>query len=101
MNHNINDLIRTFLESQPAVEPVQNVAEKAEKPKAEKPKKCQHLSCKTKLMLSDFACKCENYYCSSHRHAESHSCSFDFKKQGHSQLEKQLVKTVAAKLDRV
>ena len=77
------------------VEPVTEVT------KAEKPKRCQHASCKTKLMLSDFACKCENYYCSSHRHAESHSCSYDFKKHSHSQLEKQLVKSVAAKLDRV
>ena len=109
MNDNIKDLIRTFLESQPLVEPVQKVTEKAEMPKgempegekAEKPKRCQHLSCKTKLMLSDFACKCENYYCSSHRHAESHSCSFDFKKQSHLQLEKQLVKVVSSKLDRV
>ena len=66
-----------------------------------KPKTCQHVACKKKLMLSDFACRCENYYCGAHRHAESHACAYDFKKQGSTQLEKQLVKAVAYKLDRV
>lgn len=66
-----------------------------------KPKTCQHAECKKKLMLSDFACRCENYYCGSHRHAESHACAYDFKKQTSTQLEKQLVKAVASKLDRI
>lgn len=66
-----------------------------------KSKTCQYADCKKKLMLSDFACRCENYYCGSHRHAESHLCSFNFKGQGTALLEKQLVKTVASKLDRI
>jgi len=66
-----------------------------------KPKMCQHTECKKKLMLSDFACRCENYYCGSHRHAESHACAFNFKQQGTTLLEKQLVKSVASKLDRI
>ena len=72
-----------------------------EAPQKTKPKTCQHIECKKKLMLSDFACRCENYYCGSHRHAESHACSFNFKQQGTTLLEKQLVKSVASKLDRV
>ena len=74
--------------------------DKKEVPKT-KPKTCQHVDCKKKLMLSDFACRCENYYCGSHRHAESHSCAYDFRKQGATQLEKQLVKVVSSKLDRL
>lgn len=70
-------------------------------PQKTKPKACQHAECKKKLMLSDFACRCENYYCGSHRHAESHTCSFNFKGQGVTLLEKQLVKSVASKLDRI
>ena len=66
-----------------------------------KPTICHHETCKKKLMLTDFACKCENYYCSTHRHAESHGCSFDFKKQRSLQLEKDLVKTVALKVDKI
>ena len=37
--------------------------------------------CKKKLGLLGFICKCNNYYCSLHRHAEKHNCSFDYKKE--------------------
>lgn len=87
-------------EASPLVPQESSEDKKKESPKT-KPKTCQHVDCKKKLMLSDFACRCENYYCTSHRHAESHSCAYDFKKQGTTQLEKQLVKTVASKLDRI
>lgn len=69
--------------------------------KKTKPVRCEQISCKTKLSLADFPCKCENYYCNSHRHAELHSCSFDFKKQGNVLLEKQLVKAVSSKIDHI
>jgi hypothetical protein len=67
----------------------------------EKPKRCEHTNCKTKLMLSDFACKCSKFYCISHKHAEIHSCSYDFKARGNEILEKQLVKAVASKVDKI
>jgi hypothetical protein len=63
-----------------------------------KPKRCQHGGCKTKLALTDFACKCQSWYCSSHRHAESHACTFDYKSKGQAGLEKNLVKVEADKL---
>ena len=69
-------------------------------PKA-KPKRCQKPDCKVKILLSDFPCKCTNYYCSQHRHAELHSCAFNFKELGHQNLEKQLVKVVSEKVDKI
>ena len=66
-----------------------------------KPKRCMCEGCKTKLSLIDFACKCHGWYCSMHRHAESHSCTFDFKAKGQESLEKQLVKVAGEKLQRV
>jgi len=66
-----------------------------------KPTRCQHVECKRKLTLTDFACKCDNYYCPTHRFSEDHACSFDFKKAGQENLEKQLVKSVAAKIDQI
>jgi hypothetical protein len=76
-------------------------ASQAEKPKAERPKRCQHSECKKKLMLSDLACKCENYYCQGHRFAPSHSCTFDYRAAADKVLEKQLVKTVSDRLERI
>jgi hypothetical protein len=87
--------------------PPPSPAEAAQPPKADepsekpRPKRCMCPGCKTKITLTDFACKCHGWYCSMHRHAESHSCSFDFKTQGQGILEKQLVKVAGEKLQKV
>jgi len=44
------------------------------------------LICKKKLGLLGFTCKCKNIYCSLHRMAENHSCSFDYKKEHREKL---------------
>jgi hypothetical protein len=67
----------------------------------ERPKRCQMADCKAKIVLSDFACQCKKFYCSMHRYSESHSCSFDYRAAGAKVLEKNLVKTIASKLDKV
>jgi len=69
--------------------------------KPERPKRCQMADCKTKIVLSDFACQCKGFYCSKHRHSETHACSFDYKAASNKLLEKGLVKTVANKLERI
>ena len=76
-------------------------AQEQKAPEAVRPKRCQHVDCKVKLALSDFACQCKGFYCMRHRHAETHNCSFDYKNRSHTILEKQLVKTVGAKIDRI
>jgi hypothetical protein len=70
-------------------------------PTVQKPKRCQSGGCIKKLMLSDFACKCSGWYCSSHRHSESHSCTFDYKKSTRDILEKQLNKVESSKVDKI
>ena len=44
-------------------------------------KRCCEGSCKKKLSLSDFPCKCGFKFCSAHRIPELHQCTFDFKAQ--------------------
>jgi hypothetical protein len=60
-------------------------------------------ACKHKLLLSDMACRCGIRHCSAHRLPETHSCTFDHRRQDRKVLEAQLVKCVADKLgeDRV
>ena len=79
----------------------ENVEVKETKKSETRPKRCQHEACKTKLMLSDFACKCSNFYCSQHRYSESHKCTFDYKSQGVKLLEKQLVQVSGSKVDKL
>lgn len=76
-------------------------AEPKVEPKPERPKRCQMTDCKTKIVLSDFACQCKGFYCSKHRHSETHSCTFDYKAAGGKILEKNLVKAVASKFDKL
>jgi predicted nucleic acid binding AN1-type Zn finger protein len=38
--------------------------------------------------LMDIQCRCEHYFCSLHRYAEAHKCTFDYKALNKAQLEK-------------
>jgi predicted nucleic acid binding AN1-type Zn finger protein len=116
MNFNINDLsdildqINRISQMDRALEQLKSKDDikietepeaKVETKPVERPKRCQMTDCKTKLILSDFACQCKGYYCSKHRHSETHSCSFDYRAATSKLLEKGLVKTVADKLERI
>ena len=72
----------------------------AEEP-AKRPKRCQMEECKAKLLLTDSACKCQSFFCKSHRHAETHKCTFDFKKAGGSELQDRLVAVKGSKLEKI
>ena len=81
-------------------ETVQDNSKEPEKPVV-KPKRCQHDGCKVKLMLADFACRCKSFYCSQHRFAEVHKCSFDYKGVGKELLTKQMPTVIGEKFERV
>jgi len=66
-----------------------------------KPKRCQMVDCKGKLGLTDNACKCSRFYCSKHRHAETHSCTFDYKSEGIDKLKKLLPVVRGVKVDNI
>jgi len=51
-----------------------------------KPARC--LSCRKRIGLTGFKCRCGNTYCGLHRYPEEHGCSFDYKTQGREELEK-------------
>ena len=93
----MNELLRKIMEAKEPLEKQDTAVPSA----PERPKRCQHIDCKAKLALTDFACQCKGFYCIRHRHAEIHSCPFDYKDRGHTQLEKQLVKTVAEKVEKI
>lgn len=39
-------------------------------------RRCAHESCNKKLRVTDWACKCGNVYCATHRPMDSHACGF-------------------------
>jgi len=65
------------------------------------PKRCQLDGCKIKLKLSDYKCKCDMIYCTSHRYPEIHKCTYDFKLEGIRNLEKNLIQVIGQKIEKI
>jgi len=42
-------------------------------------RRCNVSSCRKKLGLTGFKCRCGYSFCGTHRYAESHECKFDYK----------------------
>ena len=55
--------------------------------------------CKKKVGLTAIECRCGHVYCSSHRLAEKHACTFDFKTFGRTNIEKTNERVVARSLE--
>jgi predicted nucleic acid binding AN1-type Zn finger protein len=58
-------------------------------------------SCRKKLGLVNFQCKCGGTYCSEHRMSESHTCMYDYQSEYKKHLSTNLVKVVGAKIDMI
>ena len=54
--------------------------------------------CRKKIGLTGIECRCGNVYCGSHRIAEKHSCTFDFKAFGRRSIEQNNERVVAESL---
>ncbi|KII73403.1 Zinc finger A20 and AN1 domain-containing stress-associated protein 9 [Thelohanellus kitauei] len=71
--------------------------EKKEKPqKPDDPQDICH-DCGKKILTS-IKCKCDHYYCFTHRLPENHHCTFDFKKSGREKLDKENPVIVSEKI---
>ncbi|KAE8734835.1 Zinc finger A20 and AN1 domain-containing stress-associated protein 4 [Hibiscus syriacus] len=57
-----------------------------EEPVQVKQNRC--LSCKKRLGLTGFKCRCGMVFCGIHRYPEQHACTFDFKGMGKQQIAK-------------
>lgn len=56
------------------------------KKKSSSSKHCFHCGKKTGLATS-FDCRCGQNFCASHRYAETHACSYDYKSSGRRLLQ--------------
>ena len=57
--------------------------------------------CNKKLKLTAFKCRCDYYYCDTHRYSDCHDCPFDYKKKGKELLEKNNPVIIHKKIDKV
>ncbi|XP_074311801.1 zinc finger A20 and AN1 domain-containing stress-associated protein 1-like [Silene latifolia] len=58
-------------------------------------------SCKKRVGLTGFECRCGEVYCGSHRYPEMHSCPFDFKGVQLEALSKTLYAEAECKADKL
>merc|ERR1711974_493339 len=65
-------------------EPAAEEPEEAKEPKKVKKNRCA--SCKKKVVLTGFACRCGGMYCGIHRYSDKHSCTFDYGALGKSEI---------------
>ena len=62
---------------------------------------CSKNDCKKKLKLTDIACRCGFKFCSIHRYAEKHECTFDWKKKGRNELTNNNPIVIADKVNKI
>ena len=60
------------------------------------PKRCQCKDCRAKLGIVPFSCRCGKYFCGTHRMAENHNCTYDYKAEGKKELLKYLSTPIVA-----
>ncbi|KAG5583565.1 hypothetical protein H5410_054192 [Solanum commersonii] len=68
------------------------------KPK-EGPTRCT--TCRKRVGLTGFNCKCGNLFCAAHRYSDKHECPFDYKNAGRDAIAKANPVVVAEKLNKI
>jgi len=91
------------IESSPEVKPsLARIAEPVEPFETKKVKlevdRSRCAECKKKVGLTAVECRCGNVYCGSHRIAEKHACTFDYKSFGRESIQKANERVVAESL---
>lgn len=74
-----------------------------EKAAAEKPKQKKNrcYSCRKKIGLTGFDCRCGNLFCAIHRYSDMHSCPYDYKAEAAEKIRKENPVVVAEKIQKL
>lgn len=76
-------------------------AQDSDSQKEGKKKKNRCLSCKKKVGLTGFECRCGGLFCSLHRYSDKHDCNFDYKEFGAEEIRKSNPVVVASKVQKI
>ncbi|PIN18774.1 putative Zn-finger protein [Handroanthus impetiginosus] len=75
-----------------------STSEKSEEVKGG-PKRCG--TCRKRVGLTGFNCRCGNIFCSVHRYSDKHECPFDYRSAGQEAIAKANPVVKAEKLDKI
>ena len=79
--------------------PVQPPAQPQPQPQQASANRCS--TCRKKVGLTGFRCRCGVTFCGTHRYPEKHSCTFDFKSMGREAIAKANPLIKAEKLEKI
>ncbi|KAL7866825.1 hypothetical protein AOLI_G00146390 [Acnodon oligacanthus] len=66
-----------------------------------KPKKNRCFTCRKKVGLTGFDCRCGNLFCGVHRYSDAHNCSFDYKAEAAQKIRKENPVVVGEKIKKI
>ena len=64
-------------------------------------KKCSHPECNKKIKLTDYACKCGDFFCKMHIFPINHSCSYDYKENNKKEDAIKKLECKSRKIDKI
>lgn len=73
--------------------------EKVEEKPKDGPTRCG--TCKKRVGLTGFKCRCGNFFCASHRYSDKHECQFDYRTAAREAIAKANPVVKAEKLDKI
>ncbi|CAA0815276.1 Zinc finger A20 and AN1 domain-containing stress-associated protein 2 [Striga hermonthica] len=71
----------------------------ANKTRSEGPNRCT--SCRKRVGLTGFKCKCGDLFCGTHRYSDKHDCPFDYQAAGKDEIARANPVVKAEKLDKI
>ncbi|XP_012672725.1 AN1-type zinc finger protein 6 [Clupea harengus] len=66
-----------------------------------KPKKNRCFTCRKKVGLTGFGCRCGNVFCGIHRYSDIHNCTFDYKADAAEKIRKENPVIVGEKIQKI
>uniref|UniRef100_A0A8D0HJM7 AN1-type zinc finger protein 5 n=1 Tax=Sphenodon punctatus TaxID=8508 RepID=A0A8D0HJM7_SPHPU len=79
----------------------QNFAEGKKASEKAKPKKNRCFTCRKKIGLTGFDCRCGNLFCALHRYSDMHDCPYDYKTEAAEKIRKENPVVVAEKIQKL
>ncbi|XP_042583234.1 AN1-type zinc finger protein 6 isoform X2 [Cyprinus carpio] len=70
-------------------------------PEQSRPKKNRCFTCRKKVRLTGFDCRCGHLFCSIHRYSDVHNCSFDYKADAAEKIRKENPLIVGEKIKKI
>ncbi|NWU19479.1 ZFAN5 protein, partial [Dyaphorophyia castanea] len=79
----------------------QNTAEGKAASEKPKPKKNRCFTCRKKIGLTGFDCRCGNLFCAVHRYSDMHACPYDYKAEAAEKIRKENPIVIAEKIQKL